>query len=234
MQLYVNILLMTDPEIRAKRIRVVDDSLEGKSLYDVSTMAMMTYSLPRPVEKAGSIVVYPGMGEPSRVADAVLNWEKSDAARHLLVAGVYDVEDTFEKLTVQRLSEEPYNLRREDGVVIQESANHTKDQAEWVARQVVEKKLASVALFAPAYHLLRAYATTVKSLKDAGVQIPLIPMPVRTSPSTQSSETGMDMWEMSPGEIQRIIKYQDKGDVATLTELKDYVNWSWDQPIYKD
>lgn len=225
---------MTNSGKREKRTRVIDESHNVEGIYDIALMAMMTYTLPRPIAKVDAIVVYPGMGEASRVMEAVSSWERSTVARHFLIAGVYDIEDTFEKITIESLSGEPYNLKKKNGVVIQETANHTKDQADWVAKQTVEKKFASIALFAPAYHLLRAYATTLKSLQTVNETIPIIPMPIQSSPNTRSSETGMDMWEMSPAELQRITRYQGKGDVSMLTELKDYINWSWEQSIYRD
>ena len=34
---------------------------------------------------------------------------------------------------------------------------------------------------------------------------------------------------MSAGEAKRILKYQEKGDVVTLEELVEYLNWLWKQ-----
>lgn len=147
---------------------------------------------------------------------------------------MYEAEDTFDKLTEECLKESTYGLRRTDGLVIQQKANHTKEQADWIAAEVKARDIASLALYAPAYHLLRAYATTVKSMDTADVRIPIIPMPTRMSPDSVSAETGMDTWEMAPAEIERTIKYQEKGDVATKEELQDYINWSWKQPLFSD
>ncbi|GEM_PF-6755796 len=41
---------------------------------------------------------------------------------------------------------------------------------------------------------------------------------------------GRNGWELVPGEVERIVQYQQKGDVATYEELKCYLGWLWDRP----
>lgn len=217
-----------------KRIRSPENLRDDNTYYKIGVMAMMAYSLPRNIDRVDAMAVYPGMGEIERVTDVVGDWNRSISARHLFVGGVYEAEDTFDRLTEERLKESTYGLRRTDGVVIQQKANHTKEQADWIAAEVKARDIASLALYAPAYHLLRAYATTVKSMDNADVRIPIIPMPTRVSPDSVSAETGMNTWEMAPAEMERIAKYQEKGDVATKEELQDYINWSWKQPLFSD
>lgn len=222
------------PDSLPKRERSPEVALDKEGILKMGQIGLALFAMPRPVADVDALTVFPGLGETWRVTHAVQEWERSERARNLLVAGVYEGEDTFEKLTVERLKQSPYDLTKTAGVVIQDKADNTKDQAEWVAHQVLDRNLASVALFAPSYHLLRAYATTVKSLDRHDARIPIIPVPTAVSPDSVSPELGLNMWELGPSEIDRTIKYQAKGDVSTPEELQEYLGWVWKQPILSE
>jgi hypothetical protein len=210
--------------------RLVERLVDGGQLSDVVAMAMLLLGLPRPIEQIDAIAVYPGLGEDWRLFDAIQAWETSKSARHFLIAGQND-EEAAVKPTLENVTRPPYNLRKLEGVLTQEHALHTKEQAQWIVGRIQELRITSLALFVSPYHLVRAYGTLLKACINAGVQIPLIPMPVAVSPATIVPEIGVDAWKMSHGEVERILKYQELGDVVTAAELKDYLAWQCQQPI---
>lgn len=118
-------------------------------------------------------------------------------------------------------------------VIIHPHAHHTVEQAEWIAATVAELKIESLSLFVSAYHLLRAYCTILNVFVRDGLQIPMIPAPALVSPSTLVPETGLSAWELVAGEVERIMKYQDKGDVISLQQLELYLSWLWSHAIMK-
>ncbi len=201
-------------------------------LMDICTMAMMLYALPRPAEGIDAIAVLPGLGETWRLVDAVNAWEASTSARNLIVVSTYRGEKTQLQPTIENLSQPPVSLRRHEGVRIQDHAHHTKEQTDWLVSQIAELGTTSLALYVSPFHLLRGYGTLLKSFAHANQPwIPMIPMPVTISPDTLIPETGVNAWDMVAGEIKRIEAYQEKGDVATYKELKEYLSWLWQQPI---
>lgn len=212
--------------------RLVDRVIDGTQLADVVAMATLLYGLPKPVDQADAIAVFPGLGENWRLIDGVRAWDDSKKARNLFITGIFRGEKTRVQPTVEYLSGDPFSMKRSEGVVIQDHAHHTKEQAEWLVEQIQSKKVQSVALFVSPYHLLRAYCTLLKAFMKSGHPlIPIIPMPVAVSPSALIPEVGVDAWKMAHGEVERIIKYQELGDVATVDELKGYLKWLCEQPI---
>ena len=212
--------------------RQVERIVDRDNSADVCAMAMMLYSLPRPIERVDGMAVMPGLGEVWRLADAVKAWERSKTARSLIVASTYREEKTQIQPTLENMSQPPVNLRKTEGVHIQDHAHHTKEQVDWLVGKVAELELKSLALFVSPFHMLRAYCTLLKAFDRAQQpMIPIIPMLVAVAPDTVIPETGVDAWGMVAGEIKRIAVYQDQGDVATYEELRDYLTWLWQQPL---
>lgn len=201
---------------------------------EIAGMAMMLYTVPRVIHRVDAVAVLPGLGERWRIDDATAAYDNNPQARHLLVAGINDTEATFEQPTASLLRD-VYGMQREDGIRIQQGAQHTGEQAEWLAETVETEGIDSMALFVSPYHLLRGSLTVMKALIKRK-RIPLIPMPVHIPPSVNIPEMTAkgkptDAWGMLPAETGRIPGYQEKGDVATADELRDYINWMWTQPI---
>jgi hypothetical protein len=212
--------------------RQVERVVERDESLDLCAMTMMLYSLPRPADRADAIAVLPGLGETWRLAQAVQAWESSIEARHLVVASTYHAERTQVQPSIENMSQPPVNLRRQEGVRIQDHAHHTREQADWIVKEVAELDISSMALYISPYHLLRGYCTLLQAFKRSDTPwIPIIPMPVVVSPDTIIPETGVDAWTMIPGETKRILEYQKKGDVATYQEFQEYLAWLWKQPI---
>lgn len=198
---------------------------------EVASMITMLFSLPRATVGIDAHVVFPGMGELCRETQAVSAWEKTTDARYFLVAGTNPSEDTQHRVTISELTRTS-NLTKLSGVITQEVAAHTPSQAEWVVDKVQELGITSIGLHAPPYHLPRAYCTILKVFQKRGLSpIAIIPYPTRMAPGATVPEIGCSAEQMFYGEAQRIRLYQQKGDVSTLGELKDHIDWMWQQPI---
>lgn len=206
------------------------DRVTNKDECSEIAMTMMLYSVPR--IDCDAIVVMPGLGETWRITDAIRSWEKNKTARFLLIAGYNRKEKTWVHLSLDTLKEQPFNLRRCQGVHIGVHAEHTRKQAEWIVRKVQNLEITSLALFVSPYHLLRAYCTVLKAMGSQ--RIPIIPVPVTIPPDTIIPAVGVDGWEMVPGEVSRLTTYQDKGDVATFDELRAYLSWLWTGSFFKE
>lgn len=199
---------------------------------DLVAMAVMLFTMPRPIHKVDAIVVLPGQGEDWRLHDAVAAWNTTPGARYFLVAGGHMEEKTWFLPTVEILRES-YGLTRTDGkIIIQPSATDTPKQADWIVPTVQKLGITSLALVVSPYHLLRGYCTVLKAFWRLGVpQIPMIPVPAMVSPTTPNEEKGLPGWHLVSGEVNRIITYREKGDVAMPPELLSYLDWLWRQPI---
>ena len=87
--------------------------------------------------------------------------------------------------------------------------------------------ITSLALTVSPYHLPRVYLTVLKALSRSGIRVPLIPDPVPVSPDTAAPETQATAYDLLPGEAERILRYMNKGWVATFEELQRYLQWLW-------
>ncbi|HKX73177.1 MAG TPA: hypothetical protein VJM32_04155 [Candidatus Saccharimonadales bacterium] len=211
--------------------RLVERGIAGTPASNLVAMAIWLYSMPRPVSQTDAILVLPGQGEDWRLNDAVAAWNNCPNARYLLVAGNYKGERTWFLPTIEILRER-YGLTRTEGVLIHPHAHHTKEQSDWIIPTIQELGLTSISLFVSPYHLLRAFCCILKAFTRHDVpQIPMIPVPVLVSPTTPVPETGITGWDLVHGEVERILKYTEFGDVATPEELMSYLDWLFRQPI---
>ncbi|GAA4249994.1 hypothetical protein [Dactylosporangium darangshiense] len=196
-------------------------------LLDVMRALTMVLTLPgAAAQRLDAVAVLTGQGETWRLAHAVGDWEARPARRHLLVATTNAREATYEDVTLDSLR--GLGLRRVSGVHIQgEAAADTGVQAAWVAAQVRELGITGLALAVSPYHLPRAYLTVLRACEDAGVRIPLLPLPVAVAPDATVPESGASAWDMVAGEMRRIIEYTDRGWVADPELLRRYLAWLW-------
>lgn len=203
---------------------------EGEKLI-AATIAI--YSIPRVINRSDALVIFPGLGETQRVSEAIHWWQEQEiATRFLLVAGHNTKERTSQVLDIDRLRQAPFFLQRTENVYCEIHADHTKAQADWVAKKVQTLRITSVALFVSPYHLLRAFLTLLKSFVQCESVIPIIPVPVSVGLHTPVPEfDNVEMWKMIAGEVRRIQDYQLKGDVAGFSELNQYLEWLWKQNI---
>jgi len=213
----------------------IERVLEPQETVELTSMAIMLYSIQRVEQQCQALAVYPGMGETWRLTQVISVWQAAfTSAKYLLVAGTEwkKEKSAIRPPIVENLKKPPFWLLRTHNVHAQDHARHTKDQAEWIVQKVQELKIESLALFVSPYHLLRAYLTLLKTFISLKVMpIVIIPVPVSIPPREIIPETGTDAWSMVQGEMVRIKTYQEKGDVATLPELQKYLDWLWEQAL---
>ncbi len=196
---------------------------------EIVSAAMMVYSIPQVIESVEAVVVFPGLGEDCRIAHAIGWWHQA-FSDFFLVAGINPCETTWRRLGIADLMCAPFFLRRTRGVETQINAAHTKEQAEWIYERVMSLGIQSLALFASPFHCLRAYLTLLKTFIDHGKShVILVPAPTPIAPSQLIPENGKSGWELVPGEVERIVQYQQKGDVATYEELRWYLSSLWNR-----
>jgi len=172
-----------------------------------------------------------GLGEPERYAQAFADWnDPGSAARFCFVTGAYQAEHQAFIQTPDSLSER-FGFIRRDGLFVQPEADHTLHQAEWTREQVQNTGATSVAVYAPHYHLLRAWLTFVQSIVvKANITIPVIPVQVDVSPFSvlsQFAEDGILRHQLIAGEFDRARQYTQKGNVADFPEVFKYMKWLW-------
>ncbi|GAA1888913.1 hypothetical protein [Asanoa iriomotensis] len=206
--------------------------LDAARLLDVASALTMVLTLPRSAaDHVDALVVVSGQGEEWRLTHAIRSWEANPGLRHLLVANGNPDEQTYVPITLVYLR--GLGLRRLDGVSIQaEPAPNTGLQAAWIVAQTRAHHIGSLALTVSPYHLVRVFLTVLKAL--GGQRLPLIPVPVAVPPDAPIPETGATAYDLVPGEVVRILTYQDRGWVATPAELRAYLAWLWRHPILRD
>lgn len=200
---------------------------------EIVSLDMGVLSMPRPIDRVEAFLAFPGEGESWRLTHPIDQWSnEKPSARFFLIAPHNTREMTSETLDLARLQHAPYNLRRLHGVHVCLHAEHSKEQTEWVSKKIEECHIRSVALFVTPYHLLRIYLTLLKSLIVHGQdkEVQMIPAPIPISLDEISPENSVAMWDLIPGEVNRIEKYQATGDAATLPELQTYLRWLWKNP----
>lgn len=179
-----------------------------------------------PKRSCEALAIFPGQGELQRYRDGIDEWNSNFSLEHLLVAA----ENTRERTAIPQNLESLRSivgLRRCENVHYGVHADHTLDQAIWLCEKFEQLAVKSCMLYTTPFFLPRAFATVVKQLIKRGMSIPVIPVPVRSAPCDIVPEANVPGWDMFAGEAERIVRYQEKGDVASFTELRMYINWLW-------
>jgi hypothetical protein len=196
-------------------------------LLDLMKALTVILALPQSAaDHVDALVIASGQGEEWRFTHAIRNWEANPDLRYLLVANGNPAEETYVEITLDYLRS--LGLRRISGVYLQaEPAPNTGLQAAWIVNQVQARGITSLALTVSPYHLPRLYLTVLKKFTRSGICLPIIPVPVAVPPDTPVPETGATAYDLVPGEMKRILTYMDKGWVATIEELQQYLQWLW-------
>lgn len=178
-------------------------------------------------------LVYPGIYDVDTdlmLMAALRDWEfeDNDNKHCLLVAGQHPEASNRPKLKALNGSEI-------NGVKIysQANADNTPQQAAWVADMVEQLGLEALAIRAHPFHGARAFLTQLATFKKRGLdrKVVLLPWWRPFNPFAQRPLTEPwpeEVWsdaELIPGEAKRIHDYSAKGDVASLADLKEYVDW---------
>jgi hypothetical protein len=203
------------------------EGVSAGQLLEVVTAVTMLLSLPQAAaDRVDGLAVLTGQGEQWRLTEAIRRWEANPALRCLLVANGNPAEETYVEITLDYLG--GLGLRRIDGVEVQaEPAPNTGLQAAWIADRIDALEITSLALAVSPYHLLRAYLTVLKAVRERGILLPLIPVPVPVPPDTPVPETGATAYDLVPGEVKRILAYVEQDWVASPKELRQYLQWLW-------
>lgn len=217
------------------KIKTIPRALPANEISDLVYSTFEIFRIPQGAAlNADAFVVYPGCLESWRVDHAISYWQQTNhTAKVLLITGINDAEAKEGLLTLENLTKPPYGLTNTHNVYSQLHVRHTKDQTDWVCEQLKKYELKGIALFVSPFHLLRAYLTQLTSCQQAGLTIPMIPMPTPVLPNQTIPFTQKTPRAMVQGELERIKQYQAKGDVASFQELWDYLDWLWHQPIMK-
>lgn len=199
----------------------------------LATVVMSILSIPR-IEIASfqSIVVFPGIGGQGTVHDAVEYMRsRPGTMRNLVVAGINPreaQENDFEILSAERLQKSPFSIGQCLDVAVQGTAEHTLDQARWIANIFKEKGICRAIVTAAPFHLPRAFLTLISALKGVGCfETALIPLPGTVSPMTMLNEFGGTSWELFAGEMDRVRHYQEQGDILSNQDIETYFKWLW-------
>lgn len=196
---------------------------------EIAALMFSIFTIPSnlPVD---AIVLIPGLiGEYWRIRDAVRLWEKEISARYLIIPGQNPYDPL--RLTMENLAKE-FQLTRTEGVIIEEppDSESTLTQSVWISEQLDLLGVKRVKLLAAPFHLVRAYLTLLKTWqKNHQEPIVMLPVPTVVSPFQKIPGVKADSWSLIPAEIARIRNYQEKGDVATIEELRAYLQWLWGQ-----
>jgi hypothetical protein len=227
--------------VDSQEVRMVERVVSVDDAIDLAMTVNAVTNIPRSLRGVCAILVVPGQGEWTRLTYAIRMFNLHPEIKYLLIAGHTWNEKAFAKLDIPYLRK--LGLTRSDGevrftdwdnlpnaecrtdeVVVKAHAYHTLEQASWMVEKVQELGITSLALVAPPYHVVRVFLTMLKAFLRHGLEpIPMIPFSVPESLETTSPQNDMPMWDLQPGEFERIRTYREKGDVATLAELRAYL-----------
>jgi hypothetical protein len=203
--------------------RVVEGSPEAQ----IVAMATFFFSMPTE-EYPEALLVMPGEGEDWRMVEAIEEWNDLGDQQFLplIVAG-----ESPEPITIEQLRSLGLKPEHDSYLINQGYAQHTKSQTDWLVTQMRAKGIKSAHLYVSPYHQLRAYCTLLKSmLSSDGPWIKLYPARMKVSPFEEIPASQVSSWDLVAGEIERLRRYQEKGDVASYDEFVGYLRFLWGQP----
>lgn len=202
---------------------------------NLMSLAVLSLTLPQIAPELDALCLFTGMGEDERAIQPIKRyWEATDSKnRILLVPGYNEKEKTWREFSMETLSRPPFDLKRTKDVHVEIHMGTTKDQAEWTVKKIQELSITSCGIVSTPFHLLRSYATTLAAMLRSGIKIPIFPVAIFIPPEKTVPEAGVPAWDLFQGEAERILKYQEKGDVISHEDFKKYIDWLWQEPILK-
>lgn len=215
-------------------MRVYPKNVEAspEAMANYAMVSMMMGSLSKVSANAGTdaVLYYPGVFDTD-MSHRMNEWWQNSLPRlfhYVLVAGHHAEAGQHAHLTEDALKH-VFEGRTTDPIHSQVHAAHTGEQASWSARMFAELDLEVIELYVPAFHLPRAYLTTVKALNKADIQrqVLLLPRalpmnPDAALPMVPPFEDGFyTQAELVGGEAKKMLDYT--ADVASLAELKEYL-----------
>ena len=207
-----------------------------------------------------STILYPGIVPSDPLRDAVKVSLELESP-HLFVAGHHlgypvGFKDSTEEgrvrqyLLLENISsilDTEYSSQAKPSLIkpkiyTQVHAEHTGQQAEWVAKQVRDSEAEAVVIMAASGHIPRALLTQLMAFAKIGVKIPIIPVPHAINPCTKtvpnmsqvSAEdegNAFTQAEFSLSEWFKILTYTEH--VASLAMLEEYCEWLAEHEFFK-
>ena len=205
----------------------IEASAEAMANYAMVSMLLNSLSRVQ-AEGDSAVLYYPGVYD-TRMKERLGDWASNLADEHydhVLVAGHHAEAGQHAFLTPEVVMEV---FGPGVGIYCQVHAAHTGEQASWTAQRADELRLDVIELFVPAFHLPRAYLTTLKALIKANIHrnVLLLPRALPMNPVVALSmvppfeDGGYTQAELVGGEAKKMLAYVD--DVATLAELEQYL-----------
>jgi hypothetical protein len=117
-----------------------------------------------------------------------------------------------------------------DGVITEKTPTlNTLIEAEAMVRFAKSKGFRSLYIVAPPFHQFRAFITSVSVVLREYPELQVYSFPGETLPwdekvvHSQGLVSG-SRWSLINGEIERIVRYQEKGDLIPFNEVINYLN----------
>lgn len=165
------------------------------------------------VKNPEAILCFTGEGERHRVPHAVELWQYTNA-RYLLIAG--NSEEVIEKYGGydKRSIKEEFGIS-DPGVIVQTLSKNTLTQAIWFLEELGKlKSIDRVVIVSAWYHIPRCFLSFLRWACNRYLISLSYPLPNLKHELV-----------LLPGEMDRIQKYQEKGDIATLDDLLAYLKF---------
>jgi len=185
---------------------------------------MLTILVDGPYWKRGhpentAILVLPGIYQEYRIQGGVDIWNQ-DQSQRLWIAGTRgDPAYTRDQIVEVAGVDHP-------NIVCGEFCNHTPDQMRWCLKMLQDNPgVSHLIMTTAAYHLPRCVLTNVAAMEKAGKRVPISPIPLTNPNGDSFPPTGKGSWEDWLAEVSKVIMYQDTGDVASLSQWREYLTW---------
>jgi uncharacterized SAM-binding protein YcdF (DUF218 family) len=116
----------------------------------------------------------------------------------------------------------------ENSVILEDKSMNTRDQAINIMEMAKVKGWKRIILVASHYHQYRAYATFLRAMQEAAINIEIINAPARQLSWFLEDEQGKRI-DLLEGEFERIKIYGEKGHLASPEEILEYQIWKENQ-----
>ncbi len=205
------------------------------------TVCNLILTIPRfNIDQVEAIASFPGIVVNAAVKHARDVWNNG-SGNIFLNAGHHDQEVVDAQFS-QEVFATTFCLRDPENVFSQGQTGNAPGQTKWIASQLKERQIQTVAIFVPAFHLPRIFMTLLVDLKKIDHHAVIIPMPTRMSPFERSlldsrpevNTHSLCQVDVTPAEADpRMETYSkpEKGNVATLEMLIDYLQVAYKDPI---
>lgn len=183
-----------------------------KVMFEILSMPPLWNQTPH---QESVVLILPGKHQDYRITQGVRLWP--ERGKYLWVAGTIGTPDDpfYERDYV-------VNSCGEDSpdIVVARQARHTRDQMEWAVALLAEMpRVRHVTITTAAYHLPRCVLTFLAAMEKTGERILVSPVPL-INPSGRSF-----LPEEVRSEAEKILEYQEKGDVLSFADFSSYQEW---------